>query len=74
MDNLDGIEAYGDPRGVESGEDGGGEDQRNRSGQNSHGPMKADRPTEGLLVDHKNENEREGEAEEQTGCVGQQAQ
>lgn len=74
MDHLQGIQANGDARGIESGEDGSEKHQSESGEEDGDGPMETDGPAEGLLVDNENENEGEKIAEEETDEIGEQTE
>src|SRR5712692_283765 len=73
MDDLKRIQAHSDLRGVEPRENGCAVHNRQCAKKNFHRPMKPDGPAERLLVDYKNEDERQGKAEGQAGKIGQKS-
>ena len=74
MDHLEGIQANGDARGIESGEDGSEKHQSESGEEDGDGPMETDGPAEGLLVDNENEDEGKELAEEEADEIGEQTE
>jgi hypothetical protein len=74
MDHLQGIEAHGDTRGIESGDERGEKYESESGKENSHRPMKTDGPAEGLFIDDENENEGKEAAEKKADQIGEEAE
>jgi hypothetical protein len=74
MDHLEGIEAHGDTRGIEPGEDCSEKYQSESGEEDSDRPMKTDGPAKGLFVDHENENEGKEVAEKKTDEIGKETE
>src|SRR5579859_2759177 len=72
MNDLRRIEQDGNARGIKTSQNRGDKNQGNCPAQYSHRPVKANRPAERLLVDDKNQNQRESESEHNTRNICQQ--
>src|ERR1700674_881479 len=73
MHYLERIQAHRDLRRVKASEHCCCIHDRQRAKKNFRRPVKPDCPAERLLIDHKNENERQGKAQGQTGNIGQKS-
>src|ERR1051326_7113330 len=67
MHHLHWIEAHRDARRVVRSEDGGAPNQRERAGQKSEWPVQANGPTERLLVDDEDQDQRQKKPQHQAG-------
>ncbi len=74
MNDLKRIEADGDRRGIETGEDGADVNQHKRSGEDGDRPVEADGPAEGLLIHDENQQERETVAKGGAGGAREKAE
>jgi hypothetical protein len=74
MDHLDRIHAEGDASGIESGQDGGEVNDGEGGEQYGDRPMELKGPTEGLLIDHEDKDEREQDAEDEADDVGEKTE
>src|SRR5438309_8943005 len=74
MQDLDGIRANGGSSRVESGEHGGDIDTCDSSEEKKRGPVELDRPAEGLLIYHEDQDERHDRSEEQADGAREQAE
>src|SRR5712692_6479594 len=73
MDDLKRIQAHSDLRRVESREHGCAIHNCQRTKKNFHRPVKPYGPAERLLVDYKDEDERQGKAKGQTSKIRQKS-
>src|SRR6476660_7259146 len=74
MNYLKRIEAYRDSCGIVASQHGSHENQGNGAQQHCQRPVQPDGPTERLLVDYKNQNQRKKKSEDPAGKICQQSQ